>query len=703
MGTNVRRGFGRVLVSVALVVVSTSVAGQRAHASLAPLTISTLIDMPSGASAMTTTGDKLFIGQGIYEVATGRRVATNGRTMSADGRWLVGMDERFMTRTNLVGGEVVAAPSDATPGGIYVTSISRDGSVVAYNRGIDYPRGLVWTLASGAVSLIDDGLPRQDSTAGVRSVSVSADGRFVAFAHSPGTCFNLGIRCPSEAWRYEVSTGNRTRISASSTGGPLEGLVGAPRLSADGRIATFVAGGTAASDQDYVYRKDLSTGELRRIAQLGVSEGASFQAPSISDDGDRIAFLGARLTADNRPISYVPTIYEYSTDSAAELAPRGQDFPVISGDGRTVFFDNLTTFSRHLAHLPRASGPYSRGITAGSSLTVPLTGVSPMASAAVLNVTVTNPTSAGFVTVWPCDQPRPNTSNLNFKAGQDVSNVVIMRPAADTTLCIFSDATTDVIVDLNGVLLPTSSFVGRNPARMLDSRTVSSTPGIKAGGTAVVGPFPADADSVVLNVTATNAASAGFVTVWPCDGPRPNTSNVNYVAGATVPNAVLAKTSAAHTVCLWTDKAADLIADMSGWFPQGPGYHGLSPQRVFDSRIAEKGPQLNAGSIASVIIGAGIPNDAEAVVVNLTGTGASAPGFGTAFPCGQDLPNTSNLNYSKGQTVPNLVIMRPSSTGTSCLFTYADIDYIVDVNGYFPAGSGFLAVTPSRILDTRGS
>src|SRR6185436_9191480 len=45
-------------------------------------------------------------------------------------------------------------------------------------------------------------------------------------------------------------------------------------------------------------------------------------------------------------------------------------------------------------------------------------GVSPTASSVVLNVTVDAAREDGFVTVHPCDTPRPNASNLNYRAGQ---------------------------------------------------------------------------------------------------------------------------------------------------------------------------------------------------------------------------------------------------------------------------------------------
>ena len=72
------------------------------------------------------------------------------------------------------------------------------------------------------------------------------------------------------------------------------------------------------------------------------------------------------------------------------------------------------------------------------------------------------------------------------------------------------------------------------------------------------------------------------------------------------------------------------------------------------------------------------------------------------YPCGEARPEASNLNYTAGQTIPNLVIAKPGAGGKVCIYSYATIDALADVSGYFPAGSGFTPIAnPARILDTR--
>ena len=78
---------------------------------------------------------------------------------------------------------------------------------------------------------------------------------------------------------------------------------------------------------------------------------------------------------------------------------------------------------------------------------------------------------------------------------------------------------------------------------------------------------PANASAVVLNVTVTGALGNGFVTVYPCGAARPTTSNLNFSAGQTIPNAVIAKVGVAGSVCLFTNVGTQLLVDVDGYFP----------------------------------------------------------------------------------------------------------------------------------------
>ena len=78
---------------------------------------------------------------------------------------------------------------------------------------------------------------------------------------------------------------------------------------------------------------------------------------------------------------------------------------------------------------------------------------------------------------------------------------------------------------------------------------------------------PNSATAAVLNVTVTGAQGNGYVTVYPCGATRPITSNLNFVAGQTIPNAVIAKIGTDGKVCIYANVGTHLIADVNGYFP----------------------------------------------------------------------------------------------------------------------------------------
>ncbi len=214
-------------------------------------------------------------------------------------------------------------------------------------------------------------------------------------------------------------------------------------------------------------------------------------------------------------------------------------------------------------------------------------GVPANATAVTLNVTSTGSLGGGFVTVYPCGTPRPNTSNVNFAPGSTVANAVTTKVGADGAVCLYNDAATHLIVDVNGYYLPpTANFGALEPARLLDTRN-SPIPAAGVTTSLVVanrGGVPANATAVTLNVTSTGSLGGGFVTVYPCGTPRPNTSNVNFAPGSTVANAVTTKVGADGAVCIYNDAATHLIVDVNGYYSPTANFGALEPARLLDTR-----------------------------------------------------------------------------------------------------------------------
>ncbi len=206
---------------------------------------------------------------------------------------------------------------------------------------------------------------------------------------------------------------------------------------------------------------------------------------------------------------------------------------------------------------------------------VPASGV----SSVVLNVTVTEPTRASFVTVWPTGQPRPTASSLNMVPGQTTPNLVIAKVGAGGRVSLFNNAGgAHLVADVVGYFPDTAYYDGLTPARLLDTRQGTGRPGGTAGkvggGSSIDlkvtgrGGVPVSGvSSVVLNVTVTEPTTGSFVTVWPAGQPRPTASSLNMVAGQTTPNLVIAKVGAGGHVSLYNNAGeTHLVADVVGYF-----------------------------------------------------------------------------------------------------------------------------------------
>ena len=249
-----------------------------------------------------------------------------------------------------------------------------------------------------------------------------------------------------------------------------------------------------------------------------------------------------------------------------------------------------------------------------------------------------------------------------------------------------------------------AGFVPVTPSRVLDTRS-GVEPG--AGSTTTVtmtghGGVPASGvAAVVVNVTAVSAAAPGFVTAWPAGAARPTASSLNYVRGQIVANQAVVKLGTSGRISLYTLAKANLLVDVTGYYPTGAAYDPLVPARILDTR---KGTEPAAGSTTRLVVTGkgGVPaTGAAAVVLNVTAVNPSGPGYVTAYPAGVPRPTASTLNYTTGSVVAGMTVAKVGAGGTVDLYTLAKANLVVDVAGWIPAGSDYTPITPTRILDTR--
>ncbi|MFJ4092968.1 hypothetical protein ACIPYS_15410 [Kitasatospora sp. NPDC089913] len=336
-------------------------------------------------------------------------------------------------------------------------------------------------------------------------------------------------------------------------------------------------------------------------------------------------------------------------------------------------------------------------------------------TAVVLNVTVTNPTGDSYLAVYPTGSTRPTTSNLNFSPGQTVPNQVTVPVGSDGRVAFFNHVgTTDVVADLAGYFTldkAASTFVANGPTRLLDTRDGTGTGGVRAqvGEDASIGlqvagvaGVPArNVTAVVLNVTVTGPTGESFLTVYPSGNAVPSASNLNFSAGQTVPNLVTVPVGADGKVAFYNHVGStDVVADLAGYYVSGePRTGGVlrtlgTPKRLLDTRdgTGTGGVKAQVGENASIglqVAGVSeVPSrNVTAVVLNVTVTEPTAESFVSVYPSGRSVPSASNLNFSAGQTVPNLVTVPVGADGKVAFYNHVgSTDVVADVFGYFSAG-----------------
>jgi hypothetical protein len=184
--------------------------------------------------------------------------------------------------------------------------------------------------------------------------------------------------------------------------------------------------------------------------------------------------------------------------------------------------------------------------------------------------------------------PRPQASNLNINPHKAVPNRVIVPvtcAAGNCTVSIWNGAgTINIAVDIDGWFSASgTSFTALTaPVRVCNTQNGNPsvqgcTKGAVAGGSANVrnlvvtnvDGIPSTATAIVANVTAVNATTSTYVTVFP--GPLgasvPNASDINTTSIFAVPNLVIVGVGSDGSINLFNAVGSvNFIVDVVGYY-----------------------------------------------------------------------------------------------------------------------------------------
>jgi hypothetical protein len=142
------------------------------------------------------------------------------------------------------------------------------------------------------------------------------------------------------------------------------------------------------------------------------------------------------------------------------------------------------------------------------------------------------------------------------------------------------------------------------------------------------------------------------------------------------------------SLCMLQDLGLPTAQTCSG-APAAPDFTPLTPARIVDTRDGTGGVTGPLGPTATInpkVTGVGgVPaTGVGAVVLNVTVTAGTASSFLTVYPSGQPRPNASNLNFTAGQDVPNLVVAKVGPDGRVVAYnSQGNVQVIFDVVGWF--------------------
>ncbi len=336
------------------------------------------------------------------------------------------------------------------------------------------------------------------------------------------------------------------------------------------------------------------------------------------------------------------------------------------------------------------------------------------ADSLALNVTAVAAAVRGFVTVYPCGSPRPMASSVNPRKFDATPNSVLVQVDDTRRICLFTNTATHLVVDMTGWFgrFGIPFHAGTSGIRVLDTRT-ALRPDASTGPLAAVtelrvpvaGTSVDDvAEAVAINVTVTDAALPGFVTVYPCGVQRPPTSTVNFLPAEQRSNHVVVGLGSDGTLCLWSNVAAHVIVDVEGWFGGDPGsgtlFRPLPGSRVLDTRDGTGGVSTKLAADATVSFdpsaGARLPLGST-VALNVIATEAEAGGYLTLYPCSVARPPTSAVNAVVGTESTNIAFVTVDATSRICVYASAPMHVVIDVVATFGAGGPLRQLTISQL------
>lgn len=420
-------------------------------------------------------------------------------SMSGNGRFVVFQSNESLTAPASTSG----APSAGSPP--VITNIFRTDLLSGQTQ---------------VVSVASDGSTANGASS---APSASADGSRIAFQSSATNLVPGAPGVPAGTQQIlvkDMNTGQVTRVSVASSGAPANADGLNPSISADGTAVAFDSTATNLGTTvmvpgvSNVFIHTLSTGQTLLVTRglEGAGGNAGSSAPSMSSDGQRVAFqsnasdlttpsmtglAGRNVFVGNVSTGVITLVSVAALGKVTPTSPANgsSQHASISADGRFVAFDSSSTDLTADTNLESGFNVFVRDLQAGTTKlasralgtsVVPITTAASqggmMGSTRVTSMNSSNSqkpsiSADGRFVAFESDSPRLSTAATN-----QATNIIVTDVASDLIRLASPEIT--ATTGTPTITAPTTGFTPVSPGVTTGPTGVTTvTPGLTIGGT----------------------------------------------------------------------------------------------------------------------------------------------------------------------------------------------------------------------------